>query len=158
MYAGILIPLDGSKVGEAILPVIEDLLNKLSPETIVEVTLLRVITSLKHWVVMGGTGALVSYSEEEIREMSQQVTAYLNQAGEGLRNKGAMVNIRVETGGNAGEKILRVADEIKPDMIAMSTHGRSGLSRFVFGSITDKVLWGANVPVLTIRVFEGASK
>jgi nucleotide-binding universal stress UspA family protein len=157
MYARILIPLDGSKMGEAALPVIEDLFNNLSPKTTAEVTLLNVISSLSHWVVVGGTGALVSYSEEEIQEIKHHVMVYLNQAGEGLRSKGAMVNIRVKTGGNAGEKILEVAEEIKPDMIAMSTHGRSGLSRFVFGSITDKVLRGANVPVLAVRASEGTA-
>ena len=157
MYERILIPLDGSKVGETALPVIEELLIKLSPETTVEVTLLRVITRLRHWVVVGEASAPIAYTEEEMQAMKRQVVAYLNQAGEALRNKGAIVNIKVNTGGNACEEILKVADEIKADMIAMSTHGRSGLSRLAFGSITDKVLRGASVPVLAVRAPEGTA-
>jgi nucleotide-binding universal stress UspA family protein len=59
--------------------------------------------------------------------------------------------------GDAAEEILRAAEEIKADLIAMSTHGRSGLRRLAFGSITDKVLRGAGVPVLTVRAPEGTA-
>ena len=147
----VLVPLDGSKVGEAALPVILKLMTNLSPEIKVEVTLLGVITQLRHWVVVGEASAPVAYTEEEMRLIQQQVMDYLIKAGENLRNKGVIVNTRVSIGSNAAEEILKVADEIKADLIAMSTHGRSGLHRLAFGSVTDKVLRGANVPVLTVR-------
>ncbi|OGO25315.1 MAG: hypothetical protein A2144_09740 [Chloroflexi bacterium RBG_16_50_9] len=57
--------------------------------------------------------------------------------------------------GNQADGILKAAEEAKADMIAMSTHGRSGLRRWAFGSITDKVLRGSSVPVLTVRAPEG---
>ena len=62
MQERMLVPLDGSKIGEAALPVIEELLTKLSPEVKVEVTLLGVVTSLTHWVVVGEASAPVSYT------------------------------------------------------------------------------------------------
>ena len=154
MQERVLVPLDGSKVGEAALPVIEKLITKLSPEIKVEITLFGVITLLRHWVVVGEASAPVSYTEEELRLIKQRITDYLEKAGETLRSKGIVVNTRVNTG-NAAEEILKAADEINADMIAMSTHGRSGLRRLAFGSITDKILRGASVPVLLVRAPEG---
>ena len=150
----VLIPLDGSKVGEAAIPVIEERMTKWSPELEVEITLLGVVTMLRHWVVVGEASAPVSYTEEELRLIKQRITDYLEKTGEALRNKGAIVNAKVSTG-NAAEEILKAAEEINADMIAMSTHGRSGLRRLAFGSITDKVLHGANIPVLMVRAPEG---
>lgn len=150
MQERVLIPLDGSKVGEAALPVIEQLIKKLSPEIEVEVTLLGVITSLTHWVVVGEASAPISYTEEELKSIEQRVINYLDRTGETLRSLGTSVNIKVSTG-NAAEEILKAAGEINADMIAMSTHGRSGLRRLAFGSVTDKVLRGACVPVLMVR-------
>jgi nucleotide-binding universal stress UspA family protein len=154
MQQRMLVPLDGSKVGEAALSVIENLKDLLSPETKMEVTLIGVITLLRHWVVVGEASAPVSYTEEELQLIKQRIIDYLEKTGESLRNKGITVNTMVSTG-NAAEEILKAADEIKADMIAMSTHGRSGLRRLAFGSITDKVLRGANIPVLMVRAPEG---
>ena len=57
MYERILIPLDGSKMGEAALPYIEGLISKLSPEIRVEVTLLQVVSSLTHYIIAGEASA-----------------------------------------------------------------------------------------------------
>lgn len=152
----VLIPLDGSKVGEAALAAIEGRMARWSPEVKVEITLLGVVTSLSHWIVAGEVSAPVSYTEEELKIIKKRVNDYLEKAAEKLRKHGAAVITRVTTG-NAADEILKAADEIKADMIAMSTHGRSGLSRLAFGSVTDKVLRGANVPVLTVRAPEGTA-
>jgi len=53
--------------------------------------------------------------------------------------------------GSAAEEIITYAEENNIDLIAMSTHGRSGIGRWVFGSVTDKVLHAGDVPVLTVR-------
>ena len=71
-----------------------------------------------------------------------------------MRQQGITVNILVNTG-DAAEEILKTANEIGADMIAMSTHGRSGLSRFAHGSVTDKVLRRAVIPVLVVRTSVG---
>ena len=55
----------------------------------------------------------------------------------------------------AGRARLKAAVDINADLIAMSTHGRSGLRRLAFGSITDKVIRGAKIPVLLVRAAEG---
>ncbi len=150
MHEKILIPLDGSKVGETALPYVEGLASKLSPEVKVEVTLLRVISRLTHWIVAGETSTRVHYTEQELELIKQMAMDYLDKTGEGLRSKGAIVETKVCTG-NAAEEIIKVADEINADLIAMSTHGRSGISRWAFGSVTEKVLRGGNKPVLMVR-------
>jgi len=153
MFEKILVPLDGSKVGEAALPVIENVVTKLSPETEVEVTLFRAIPPT-HWIAAGEIGAPVRYTEEELQIIKRTVTDYLDKAGEGLRGRGAIVKTMVAAGKPA-EEIVKAAEEIKADMVAMSTHGRSGISRWAFGSVAAKVLRGASVPVLTVRASEG---
>jgi nucleotide-binding universal stress UspA family protein len=156
MFSRVLVPLDGSKVGEAALPVIEQLVDKLAPEGKVEITLIGVITLLRHWVVVGEASAPVSYTEEELKIIRERVMYYLTKSGESLKSKGVTVKTIVSTG-NAAEEILRAADQIKADLIAMSTHGRSGLRRLAFGSSTDKVLRGSHIPVLMVRAPEGTT-
>jgi nucleotide-binding universal stress UspA family protein len=156
MFERVLVPLDGSKVGESALPVIGQLADKLAPGAIVEVTLIGVIALLRHWVVVGEASAPVSYTEEELNIIKDRVTDYLTTTGESLKSKGINVNIIV-TSGNAAEEILKAADKVKANLIAMSTHGRSGLRRLAFGSITDKVLRGSRVPVLMVRAPEGTT-
>ena len=79
---------------------------------------------------------------------------YLVKTGESLKKKGVIVRTIVSTG-NAADEIIKAADDTGADLIAMSTHGRSGLKRLAFGSITDKVLHRSNIPVLTVRAPEG---
>jgi nucleotide-binding universal stress UspA family protein len=154
MFERVLVPLDGSKVGEAALPVIERLVDKPCPGAKVEVTLIGVITLLRHWVVVGEASAPVSYTEEELKLIKGRVSDYLTRTAESLKKRNVVVNTMVSTG-NAADEILKAADNIKADLIAMSTHGRSGWRRLAFGSITDKVLHGANIPVLMVRAPEG---
>jgi len=154
MFERILVPLDGSKVGEAALPVLEQLIDKLAPSTKVEITLIGVITLLRHWVVVGEASAPVSYTEDELTLIKGKVTDNLAKVSETIQKKNVSVKTIVSTG-NAAEEILKAADEIHADLIAMSTHGRSGLRRLAFGSVTDKVLHGAKMPVLMVRAPEG---
>jgi len=150
MEEKILVPLDGSETGEAALPNVGELISKLSPEVKVEVTLLRVISRLTYYVASEEAAVAVPYTEQEMAQSKQRARNYLEKIGEILRGKGITVKIEVVIGKPADE-IIRVADEINADLIAMSTHGRSGLSRWAFGSITDRVLRGGSRPVLVVR-------
>jgi len=152
----ILIPLDGSKIGEAALPYVEELVSKLSPRVKVEVTLLQVVSLLTHYVVAGEAVAPITYTEKEMEQIQQEARDYLNTVGEGIRKK---VSVKIRVGiGNAAEEIIKAADEINVDLIAMSTHGRHGISRWAFGSVTDKVLRGGHKPVLLVRVPKEAAQ
>jgi nucleotide-binding universal stress UspA family protein len=150
MKEKILVPLDGSKVGEAALPYVENLVSKFLPEPKVEVTLIQVLSSLSHYVVAGEATARVPYTEQEIQQMQKAAASYLRKAGKALKDKGAKTRTRV-TVGNAAEEIIKAADEIGVDFIAMSSHGRSGLSRWAFGSVTDRVVRAGGKPVLVVK-------
>jgi len=154
MFSKVLVPLDGSKVGEAALPAIDQLVDKLAAGTKVEVILIGVITLLRHWVVVGEASAPVSYTEEELTLIKQRVENYLNKTGESLKKKNVNVRTIVSTG-NAADEIIKAAEDTGADLLAMSTHGRSGLRRLAFGSITDKVLHRSRIPVLMVRAPEG---
>ena len=154
MSERILIPLDGSKVGEAALRYVEGLVSRLAPGAKVEVTLFHVITALKHDVHISGGGAgtiTVPYSESELEQMKADAMKYVEEVGENLRNKGATVLPKVGTGQNPAAEIIKAEEEVNADLVAMSTHGRAGISRWAFGSVTDKVLRGGKVPVLMVR-------
>ena len=158
MYERIVVPLDGSKLAEAALPYVEDLVSKLSPEVNVEVTLFQVLSPTTVDAVGGYAIATVPYTDREIAQIKERAISYLNEAGEALRNKGVTVMARVEVG-DVTEEIIKAAEEIKANFIAMSTHGRSGLSRWAFGSVTDKVLRrGANIPIIMVKAQEKAEK
>jgi len=150
MFERILVPLDGSKVGEAALDQVERLIIKIKPTVKTEVVLFQVLTSLSHYVIAGEASVQVPYTDKEVAHITKKAREYLNKAGECLKNKGANIKTKAATG-KAAEEIVKAADELKVDLIAMSTHGRSGLSRLTFGSVTDKVLRTANVPVLVVR-------
>jgi len=146
----ILVPLDGSKVGEVALPYVEELISKLATNQKVEVTLIQVISSLTHYVIAGEASAQIPYTTQELGEIEKRAGAYLERAGTKLKKKGTTVHTKVVVG-SAAEEIIKTADGINADLIAMSTHGRSGLNRWAFGSVTDRVLRGGNKPVLMVR-------
>ncbi len=156
MAEKILVPLDGSKVGEAALPYVEELITKMQPGTKVEITLFQVMSSLSYYVVAGEASARVPYTEQEIEKMKGQAEEYLIKVGEPLRKAGATTKVRVAVG-NPVDEIIDAADDVKVNMIAMSSHGRSGLSRLTFGSVTDRVLRSGHMPVLVVKAPKGTS-
>ena len=147
----ILVPLDGSKVSEAALTYVEELLTKLSPEIKTDITLLQVLSQSAHLIVAGGEMAVIPYNEKKMETIKEKAIDYLNKSGEDLRSKGAIVTARAGVG-DPCEDIIKAAEEINADLIAMSTHGRSGLSRWAFGSVTDKVLrHESHIPITMVR-------
>ena len=150
----ILIPLDGSKLGEVALHYVEELIYTLSAEQKVEVTLVQVLSSSTRPIMYANGAAEIPLTEEEIEPNKKEALDYLNQAGESLRSKGATVKCKVEVGKigvSSAEEIIKAEDDINADLVAMSTHGRRGLSRWIFGSVTEKVLRAGKVPILVVR-------
>ena len=151
MYEKIVVPLDGSKVGEAALPYVEDIVSKLSPEVKTEIVLLQVVAPTTIPTTSGRTHSGIPYTEQQLEETEKKAMEYLNQTGKALKSKGVTVTAKVAVG-DASEHIVKVAEEIDANLIAMSTHGRSGFSRWAFGSVTDKVLRReGRIPVAMIR-------
>ena len=143
----ILLPLDGSELGEAALPYVEE----LAIVTKAEVILLQVVTP--HYdiaLAQGYTSHLGQISEEYITHASATANDYLNSIKERLTKMGITARSEVEVGSPA-ERVIAYAKENNVDLIAMSTHGHSGIGRWLLGSVTDKVLHAADRPVLLVR-------
>lgn len=145
----VLIPLDGSELSESIL----DRALKLGG-TATHYTLLRVIP-------YGDPGSLLSRAveavelEKLIAKAEVEATAYLDELSTRLRTEGYEVETRVLKDPQPARAILGQARESNVDLIALSTRGRGGLARiFALGSIADKVLRGAERPVMVYRPAE----
>ncbi len=150
MYERILVPLDGSDVAETIIPDVEDLVLKMALVTRVEVILFQVISKINYNVLTEDERAQRPYTNNEMEQLSQKAQKYLETVAAPMREKNIDVTTKVSAG-HAAEEILNITDKVDADLIAMSTHGRSGLSLWALGSITDKVLHESKIPVLTIR-------
>jgi len=137
-----LVPLDGSKESEAVIPYIEELASKLK----VGLILLQVVARAYHV----HEGIEVPYTEEEVKPLEADAERYLEKVSKALQGKGISTRWEVRVGHEA-EEIIEFADEIVADLVAMSTHGQTGISRWAFGSVTDKVLHAGNTPVLLVR-------
>lgn len=119
----ILVPLDGSPFGDRILPRVAPLLRRPGTEV-----------------------CLVSIQPDRA-ELSDGLRRHVQKVQLGLKAEGVAADYRVHAGDPATE-ILRVADSWKPDVIAMSTHGRSGPARWAMGSVAERVLRASRHPVL----------
>ena len=135
MYQKILIPLDGSELAEKMLEEAKET-AKLHQA---EIALLRVVRA----AVMPGTDP----TDKEVAVVDA-AQAYLDRVAERLRAEGFQVTTHVRYGHPARE-IIDASQ--KADLVAMSTHGRSGLGRFALGSVADKVVRHSQKPVLLIR-------
>lgn len=145
MYKRALVPLDGSSVAEAIIPFIVDIAGPLD----MEVVLLRIVEPIAPVVIEGSRHVEV----EDVEARRTDAEEYLAPIAVELRNKAVRVESRVRRG-NPTEEIVAAAREIGADLIAMSTHGRGGLGRLVFGSVAQGVLRHVDIPVFLMRATE----
>lgn len=127
MIRKILVPLDGSPTSESVLPYVEMLLGIADSN----VTLLQVMDPYR-------------------AEQEPVMRAYLNGAAERLRGKGAYVD-SVVLSGTPAHAISNFAANSRFDMVAMCTHGRSGLARLFMGSVTEETLRHLTVPALVVH-------
>lgn len=147
MYQRVLVPLDGSRVAEAILPFIEQIAGPLD----MEVLLVRVVPLTSMDVAAMAKEAQLG--EPVLKELDAQ--GYLEPLVASLKAKGVRAGARVRIGDPATE-IVAAAKEINADLIAMTTHGRSGLGRLLFGSVAEAVLRSSPIPVFLLRTSEAA--
>lgn len=144
-YKHILIPLDGSELAEMAL---NDAVA-IAHLSHAEITLLHVVPPIEN--VLAVDVAYPIYLDQQWENQKTLALDYLSNIGKRLGDGSAPVHKVVEMG-PAAESIIDYAHQHPIDLIIMSTHGRSGLQRWVYGSVADKVLRGAGVPVLLVRV------
>jgi nucleotide-binding universal stress UspA family protein len=151
MYKRVLMPLDGSEIGEAAISTVAYMASMPPPHIQVEIILLQVISDVNYDFRTADRAAQVPYTETDLKNIKQESQNYLDRVAKRLQSKGLKVTTMISEG-HAAEEIKKAAQEKKADLIAMSTHGRSGFRRWALGSVTDKVLHDSgSIPVLTIR-------
>jgi nucleotide-binding universal stress UspA family protein len=151
----VLLPLDGTDLAEQVLePAVA--LAALLPAA--EVTLLRVIKPVVpvHYLPEGGDADkearhLLQHVQTVQGELHRAAEAYLGGIAARLRDRGLRVHTRIAVDDHPATAILREAQETQAGLIALETHGRRGLSRLIVGSVADKVVRGAHVPILVHR-------
>jgi len=149
MYKRILVPLDGSKRAERILPYVEELATKFESQ----LTLLQVIEPA---VVLAAPYDMGHYYDvDQIERMSEEAKLYLNTMRTALEKKGIATETLIGNG-PVVTCILEEAVRKDADLIAMASHGRSGLARAFYGSVAAGILHQADRPLLLIRAQEGS--
>ncbi|MCO5176551.1 MAG: universal stress protein [Thermomicrobiales bacterium] len=145
----VLVPLDGSALSETALPYAVE----LAQGTGATLALVRVVEPYWQSAFIAETPEAVYLSQSQIDDLEEQAHAEargdLDTLATRLRGEGLRVVWEVRTGRPADE-IARVAETTDADLIVISTHGRGGIRRWAFGSVTNEVLHRSKTPVLAI--------
>jgi nucleotide-binding universal stress UspA family protein len=138
----VLVALDGSPSSEAVLRFLLDIAGPLD----MTVRLLRVLEPIPPMPIEGTR----HFTLEDVETRRHEAESYLAQIAAALRARGVSVTFEIRRG-RPEEEILAAAREGRADLIAMATHGRTGLGRLLFGSVAEAVLRHATIPVLLMR-------
>jgi len=143
-YRKVLVPLDGSGFAEVALPHAVDICHRMNASLV----LLQVIPPISSLLSMDETTVI---DLEALKNQARaEAEAYIRARTGEMREMNISTKGLVIEGVPIATQILNVAAAEEVDLIVMSTHGRGGLSRWMYGSVARKVLLGANVPVLMI--------
>jgi nucleotide-binding universal stress UspA family protein len=143
MYKRILVPLDGSELAEKAL----DHAEKLAETFDSEIILLQVVPFMP---IYGAPELMTPFIvDEKQKEVAER---YLTNLSEELKKRGFKATATVKTGQQVAVEIIDFAKESGVDLIVMCTHGRSGITRWVLGSVAHKVLTRAETPILLVHL------
>ena len=153
MYKKIMVPLDGSELAECVIPHVEKLVSGCQIGKIVFVRVIRPSP-------LSAKGAYVRNKEELDKlesstkrieeERKSAATKYLKEVVGRLKQNGVEYQTEVLVG-KAADMLIDYTEKNEIELILIATHGRSGVSRWVRGSIADRVLRASRVPILMVR-------
>ena len=143
MYKKILLPLDGSEMAKKAL----DHAEKLAKPFDAEIILFQVVPLVPIYAAPEFVTPFVI--DEKQKEAAQR---YLTNLAEELKKRGFRVTTKLKTGSQVATEIIDFAKESGADLIAMCTHGHSGITRWALGSVAHKVLTRAETPILLIHL------
>ncbi|MCB0197051.1 MAG: universal stress protein [Anaerolineae bacterium] len=151
MYKNILVPLDGSKRAEAVLPHVEYLARKTGAKVI----FMRVVETEP--MLVAAEPVYTTYAMENHLYRSKEAETYLTALCGEFREKDIETGHFITHAGPIIDEIVDAAEREKVDLIAMTSHGRTGLARVLFGSVAAGILHRVdnNIPLLIIRSLEG---
>ena len=146
LFRRVLVPLDGSSVADGVL---DHVMSLATPDVTVFVLLTVVVPVLPMEYPFTETGVFAGPLDDA--QQRETALTYLERVADELRMAEGLVEVLVVTHANAAQAILDTASQQHADLIALSTHGRGGVSRLMHGSVADKIVRGAAVPVLVYR-------
>ncbi len=157
----LIVPLDGSEKAEAVLPLVETLALQRTIEP-VGVTLVRIcdppIAPSYYSPELSGVPLnWGEFMEQEITRCKHVAGEYLEATAKGLADKGVKVETEILVG-KAADEIIDYASKQPYSIVVMATHGRSGLSRLVYGSVAEAVLTGIPNPILLAKPVSGETE
>ncbi len=144
----ILVLLDGSELAESVLPQVEAIAKQRGTE-LIDVVLLEVLEPIPpavyyfYYTVPINWGDTIARSKQEVEEYLAKTEKRLKDAGLKVQSELLM--------GKPAETIVDYVNRNPVNLVVMSTHGRSGLSRWVFGSVAERVLLGVSSPIFLVR-------
>ena len=139
----VMVPLDGSELAESILPLVAELAKAIDLK-------LRLMRSY-HITGMAFSREDYSAFRATVEKAKKEATNYLDAKVQRLKAQGLMEVASLTSEGEPRETIIETAKMMSNCLIAMCTHGRSGVQRWVLGSVTEKVLRHSDNPVLVVR-------
>ena len=142
MYHKMLVPLDGSRLSEIVFPYAKDLAGRLG----LDIVLLHVHSSKESETIP----LHQAYIEHKAQTIKRQLRDWQKKIGSRLEARRLEVRGELATG-YPPEEIMCYAEQNNFDLILMATHGRSGIRRWVLGSVADKILCVSSIPVWLIR-------
>ncbi len=149
MYQKIMVPLDGSELAECVLPHVEIIAKGCR---VPEVVLVSVVEPNAPFVIASQSAGMIPVDETRSIEALQKTAMenYLRKIQSRLSKAGLNVSTRILSGKTA-DSLINFATENNVDMVVISSHGRSGISRWVWGSVADRLLRSLCVPVTIVR-------
>ena len=148
MIKKILVPLDGSKLAECVLPFVEELAMKLSAEAVF-ISITNRVQGYWPFEDVSQPDA-VRLVPQGTCTMEEQAAQYLNMAAKSIEEKGIKI-IKEVICGKTAQEIIFYANDNHCDLIVISTHGRSGINKITHGSVAEKILEQSHTSVMVIR-------
>ena len=150
MYAKIMVPLDGSELAECVLPHVTAIASSVKAK---DVVLVRVVNPIHLPASVPATGDF-GFREKDRLQLDEHrrntAANYLQQQADGLDIPNVQIS-RAIIEGKVADSLADYAVNHEVDLIVMASHGRSGVSRWVMGSVAEKMVRSACVPVLMVR-------
>ena len=144
-FKSIIVPLDGSELAESVIPLAATMAKELD----LELVLFRAY-HMPYNAYAGDDGYMVNY-DELIDSVRDEAKEYLDKKVAAVKNLGVAKVSVLSKEGFAGDEIIALGRTIPEALIAMCSHGRSGIGRWVLGSVAENVVRHSDAPVLVVR-------
>ena len=150
MYGKIMVPLDGSQLAECVLPHVQAITSGCKIATVVFVRVIDPGTVSATLPAQGELGYQEKSRRQREEERKKNAEAYLKKIVDSISIENAVLNYEVLEG-RVAETLADWAKKNNIDLIVIASHGRSGIGRWVMGSVADRIMRSVCIPVMMIR-------